>query len=574
MLAFWLGAMILLPTLPLAVFSWHGYRSEIRQFENQLQDTNRQIATLAGSLLLSILQEAARQLEEVRSGAANLPDAPLAGSPIVSFGGEVLATAVDPGRLDDTFPDGLPWVSIESRQGRPFNVSGVVSVPALGGRRVFVRVCRPSPDGSCRIASLEPNYLHEQLTSRFDSLINRHIYAIDDRGAPIFYSAPELVDHPEMFHENEPVRRYIAGRTGPVQYVSVISGRPRLGYVSRMEKTGWAIVVSADVAESMIDIRKRFLLLILAVLVAGVLAISTFFLFSTRLVFPLSELAREIRRKDRDLRSPVRPPASIHRIRELAELVEDLNIYIDHFIKAERKTIQAEKLATLGELTTGLAHELGTPLNVVRGSAQLVKRKVPDDAASQAALDRIVVQTERITELIRNLLDIARLEKVRPERIDLRRLIGRVRETVSVMYPDVTYRILCSEPDVPVFVQRRAMEHAFLNLYTNACQAMEGRGDLCVSIEKRTEENGAFWVLEIEDSGPGIDPQHIEHVFRPFYSTKSAGKGSGLGLALVERVIRENDGGIVVESEPGRGAVFRVTLPVSAGNNPLESWRK
>ena len=101
----------------------------------------------------------------------------------------------------------------------------------------------------------------------------------------------------------------------------------------------------------------------------------------------------------------------------MSQLVEDLNAYIQHCVTAEQKNVQAEKFATLGELTTGLAHELGTPLNVIRGTAQWVKKKTPGDSETQAPLDRIVSQTERITGLIRNLLDIARLTQVRPERI-------------------------------------------------------------------------------------------------------------------------------------------------------------
>jgi signal transduction histidine kinase len=102
------------------------------------------------------------------------------------------------------------------------------------------------------------------------------------------------------------------------------------------------------------------------------------------------------------------------------------------------------------------------------------------------------------------------------------------------------------------------MEHALLNLFVNACQAMQGQGVLTVRV---VQNPAGDCHLDVEDTGPGIEPKHLEHIFKPFYSTQNTGQGSGLGLALVDRVIREHDGHIEVDTEVGRGAIFHLTLP-------------
>ena len=562
MLAFWLGAMIVLPTLPLAVITWYGYRNEVRQFERQLQETNRQFTVLGGMLLGGILLDVAQRLERVDLDTLKQGDLPFDHAEIVSTDGILLASTLNPEEIGKKRLDSHTWRTIQGLGSRPFEITDVANVPGLDEGRVLLRVAPMGNDEQYRIGVLAPDYLRYHLTSRFQSLINRHIYAIDTKGTPIFYSHPELTRSPDQFRRNRPVQVFLEGKEGPVGYKSALSGRNRLGYVSLMPETGWGIVASADIVESMLDIRDRFTWLIVVLIVSGALALLIFFLFSSRLVFPLSELARDIRKRDRDLHAPVKAPESIDRIRELSQLVEDLNAYIDHCVAAERKTVQAEKMATLGELTTGLAHELGTPLNVIRGRAQWVKRKIPGEAETQVALDGIVRQTERITGLIRNLLDIARLKQVTPEYIDLRHLLQKAWNLAAEMHPGVRCEFSFPDTDVTVYARRRPMEHAVLNLFTNACQAMGGEGRLFVRIE-RPDVSGP-WRIEIEDTGPGIPPEHLGEIFKPFFSTKSAGEGSGLGLALVERVIRENGGSVSALSESGKGAVFEITLPYSS----------
>ena len=566
LLALGLGAMLFLPALPLAVFTWHSYRSEVRHLENQLLDTNNQIASLAEELLGSILQETADRLEDILPVTGGYRDLPFDHVEEIRADGTITASSISKDRIGTKIPEKFQWIPVNNSGGGHFEVSEVVEVSRLGSRRVSIRVYGNQPERNCLIAYLNPKFLYDRLTSRFDSIANRHVYAVDAAGSPIFYSVPELVNSPASLLSNSPVRRFQEGFTGTVRYSSSISGQDRIGYVKRMKETGWGIIVSADIAENMIDVRNRFLQLVPAMVLAGGLAFSIFFYFNYRLVLPLSELAREIGRKDRNPHLPVKASKAMERVVELKQLIDDLNAYIERGIAAEKKAVQAEKLATLGELTAGLAHEMGTPLSVVRGSAQLVKRKYIHDPPGVAALERIISQTERITELIRSLLDLARLEKAREEAIDLRTIVEKAWETVQVMYPEVEKDFQLPEKPVILPLRRRAMEHAFLNIFINACQAMNGAGKVMVRFPNMADNEEKMQLIEIEDTGPGIDREHIDHIFRPFFSTKSSGEGSGLGLAHADRVIREHNGTIEALSLKNRGALFRIALPKPTGD--------
>ena len=559
-LAVGLGAMLILPVVPLAVFIWKGYESEVRQLETQLLDTNNQIATLAETLIASILQDAADRLEDWDSFPGKFVDLPFDHVEQIAPDGTILSSTISKDRVRSKAYQDLRWTKITYHSGGFFEVSQVTFIPFLDSRRVLIKIPCSRADMEYRIAYLDPEFMHSHLTSRFDSIANRHVYAVDASGAPIFYSQMELVNNPTAFLKNTPVRMFLEGKTGSVRYTSTLSGFDRIGSVKRMAEPGWGVIVSADIAENMIDIRDRFLWLILAIVLAGSIALLIFFIFSYWIVLPLSELAHEIARPDRNPHLPIKAPKSIERIRELKRLVNDLNASIEHGSAAERKAVQAEKLATLGELTTGLAHELGTPLNVVRGSAQLVKRKLPKDHVSVVALDRIILQTERITELIRNLLDLARLEKAQEEAFDLRIIIKKTWETVHVMYPNVKKEFAFPEKPVILPLRRRAMEHALMNIFINACYAMNGVGIIKVRILSDDSDLKQGCRIEIADNGPGVDPAHMDQIFRPFFTTKSAGQGSGLGLAFVDRVVREHDGMIEVLAAEGGGALFRITF--------------
>ena len=221
-----------------------------------------------------------------------------------------------------------------------------------------------------------------------------------------------------------------------------------------------------------------------------------------------------------------------------------------------RKT---ERLAELGTLASGMAHEIGTPMNVILGRAELLMRKAQDER-TRKGLETIVTQVERITKIMNQLLSFARkrpavrqavnLEAVMIDVLDvLQERLGKqhiqVKKTVSPHLPKVL-----ADPD--------HMNQVLLNLILNACQAMGDGGTLSLALHP-TDDTVE---LTVQDTGSGIPQEQLAKIFDPFFSTKAVGEGTGLGLTVVHGILQEHQGAIRVTSVPGQGTTFIVSLPM------------
>ena len=559
-----LALLILLPMVPLALSTWRVYQDEVARMEVQLQGTNRQIALLASRLVLSVLDQAAVLLTR-----PDLPGAEQAGSPIAdweetSAAGVVIRSTFDPRRAGAPGYAEVVWRRMVGVSGQPFEVSDRAWRPEGRRAAVLIRVPWPDPERARghRVGLLDLDYLQERLAGRGETFVDRHVYVLGADGSPFFYSQPDAARDAARMRLNPPVARFLQGGAGPMRFTSAISGKERVGIVTRVEEAGWGLVVSADIGAKILDLRSRFAWIAAALLLGGALAVVVFFAFSRALIGPLTAITREIRRPGREPYALLSVPGSVRRIEEFRELVDEFDEHIQRGRRAEAQAVRAEKLATLGELTAGLAHEIGTPLNVMRGNAQLLMKKLPEGDPGRPVLEKIVRQTARIADLIRGLLDVARADTSAPVPVALPRVIARGIETVREMYPgvDVAVDIDESAPSVPGYPRR--LEHALLNLLVNACQAMEGKGTLRVASRTERDGDGTRVWIAIEDDGRGIEPENIPKIFQPFFTTKASGKGTGLGLSLVDRVVREHGGTVEVTSEVGKGTRFVVRLPV------------
>jgi signal transduction histidine kinase len=246
-------------------------------------------------------------------------------------------------------------------------------------------------------------------------------------------------------------------------------------------------------------------------------------------------------------------------LRERYREVERLNTEL--FVM-QRTLSHAERLALAGRIMAEVAHEVGTPIHSIAGHVELLRRDV-DRAAGAEALDRrltiIDTQLDRVTEIIARLLDLTRAGQGEPGPVDVNRLVA---ETVDLLRPGLaTARVrleVDAEPAMPpVTGDRTQLQQVLLNLLTNALDATPPGGRLAV----RTRALPGELELEVTDSGHGIPPDVQKQIFEPFFTTKPAGRGTGLGLFVAAQIVREHDGRIEVESEPGRGATFRVVLP-------------
>jgi signal transduction histidine kinase len=227
--------------------------------------------------------------------------------------------------------------------------------------------------------------------------------------------------------------------------------------------------------------------------------------------------------------------------------------------ESERRARAAEDLASIGTLAAGLAHEVGTPMNVILGYAQMIQASVQDEATRERA--RIIrEQVQRVSQIIQTLLNFARPEVRRRGSVDL---VEVVEESLSFLQERFRAGGIeverCFEPVPEIWADGEKLQQMFINLGINAADAMPDGGTLATHLAPR----GSTEVeIRVSDTGTGIPADAIKHVFEPFYTTKERGDGSGLGLAVVKGIVLDHGGSIDVASELGKRTEFCVVLPI------------
>ena len=231
----------------------------------------------------------------------------------------------------------------------------------------------------------------------------------------------------------------------------------------------------------------------------------------------------------------------------------------------EERAHRAEQLAEVSTISAGIAHDVGTPMTTILGYAELLQKTVSDDKNRDRA-GHIVDQVRRVKDLLRTLLDIARPQNSPPQAISL---IEVLNHSLAFFREKLKGRGIVVETDysaVPHIVANRdRLEQVFLNLIVNAVDAMSSGGTLTVRLSRAGAE-----IVEvcIADTGCGIEPEVLAHIFEPFYTTKDRGKGTGLGLLVSQRIIHDHGGKITATSEPDVGTQILIRLPVDAEHDP------
>lgn len=232
----------------------------------------------------------------------------------------------------------------------------------------------------------------------------------------------------------------------------------------------------------------------------------------------------------------------------------------------------ADRLRTVGQLASALAHELGTPLNVVSGHARLIEQHEPATDEVTSSARTILEQASRMTKILRNVLDFARRKGPPPAPHALVDLARNAAETLGPLTKRAGLRIEVLEPDEPVRVLANAQHllQVLTNLITNSMQAMREGGVVQVAIDALEAAPptgvhapaGRYARLSVIDRGAGISAEDLPHLFEPFFTRKPEGEGTGLGLSVVEGIVRDHKGWVSVASEPGVGSRFDVYLPL------------
>lgn len=229
-----------------------------------------------------------------------------------------------------------------------------------------------------------------------------------------------------------------------------------------------------------------------------------------------------------------------------------------NLMAAEAEMRRGDRMAALGQMSAGLAHELRNPLGTIRASAELLQKKLKGaDETSGELVEFIASEVDRMNSLVTRFLDFARPLRLRKEPDDLTLVMDRAIAELGRREPpfDITIHRNYA-PDVrPISCDRELMQRVFYNLLLNACEATPSGGVVSV----RTRSLGPSVEAAVIDRGSGIDGAHRETIFNPFFTTKP--NGVGLGLAIVSKIVAEHGGQIAVESEPGEGSTFRVLLP-------------
>ena len=248
---------------------------------------------------------------------------------------------------------------------------------------------------------------------------------------------------------------------------------------------------------------------------------------------------------------------------EIHSLITVLNRMIRELDKKSEQLVQREKMAALGTLTSGVAHELNNPLSNISSSAQILLEELDDSDPEfqKGLLTGIEEQVERARDIVRSLLEFAREKEFEPVATDIGELIKTTVKLVrSEVPPMVDIKIDVPEP-VQLEVDRRRLSQALMNLILNGIQAMEDVGGT-LTIRAGLDPKGKNLSIEVIDEGMGIPEENLAKVFNPFFSTKETGSGTGLGLYVTYGIIQKHQGGLEVFSEPGQGAKFVITLPL------------
>ena len=231
----------------------------------------------------------------------------------------------------------------------------------------------------------------------------------------------------------------------------------------------------------------------------------------------------------------------------------------------QQQLIQSEKLSAIGELISGIAHELNNPLTGVMGYSQLLQMRGDLDERAKDSLVKINNLATRCQRIVQNLLSFARKQKPERTLTSVNEILGRTVELRSYeLQVNNIELVLELDPQLPrTIADAHQLQQVFLNVITNAEQAMlETRGRGRLTIRTRNDIAGGRIVVEVTDDGPGIPEQHLTKIFDPFFTTKEVGKGTGLGLSLAYGIIKEPAGNIYARSRLGEGSTFVIELPV------------
>jgi two-component system NtrC family sensor kinase len=295
------------------------------------------------------------------------------------------------------------------------------------------------------------------------------------------------------------------------------------------------------------------LIALICIVLAGIIAVPIA-QFITHPIAELVEATRRLAQGDMTVRVPVYSQG------ELAVLGQSFNIMVETLHQTQQELLHKERLASMGQLAAGVAHEINNPLGTILLFSDVMYKEAPQDDPRRDDLKMIINETTRCKNIVADLLNFARQQEVLAQETDVHALLEKVVEGVRLQPIFEGVEIVHQfSPTLPAIQADPAqLQQVFVNLLNNAAEAMGGGGTITLATRPL---NGQV-EIKVSDTGCGIPEGNLGKLFTPFFTTKALGKGTGLGLSIVYGIIKMHRGQIAVQSQVGRGTTFTVTLPV------------
>lgn len=349
----------------------------------------------------------------------------------------------------------------------------------------------------------------------------------------------------------------------------------QLGWIIETDfalKTGmknWGLLqIAFDSTATRQNIRNLFFLLAGLTLVSVFVLLLVLYFFANRLTLSLSALVNNMDRFDLQKPDPAPLPVANdetgYLLHHFEKLKDRLNTSRQNLIAAQKQIYQAEKLASVGRLASGVAHEINNPLNGIKNCLYVLQRNGNDPAQREKYFPLIEEGLNTIEIIVRKLLNFSHKSRTEFNPVDMNKEIELVLSLLEYRLNEKQIQLnLNLAADIPAIeADAQLIQEVLMNILINAMDALPERGS--IDIHTQTDTSNSLR-LTISDNGPGIPAQYINKIFEPFYTTKEVGKGTGLGLSVSLGIIEAHNGRLTVESKPGQTA-FVINLPVLRQN--------
>jgi signal transduction histidine kinase len=374
----------------------------------------------------------------------------------------------------------------------------------------------------------------------------------------------------QVFASGRPAIFYQAGPPSYLYYLAPLRG-PEGTIEGGMEIVRLAAAVDERRQAAVLDAAVRLGILIVVIVATTMIAMQR------QVLRPIAQLTGALRRFGREQSVVSLPVERRDEVGQVAEAFNEMALQLDaarrrlqaeteRVVELEQHLRRAATLAVAGRLASALAHEVGTPLNIVSGRAEGMLKALPPGDTARADLQVIIAQIERITRIISSLLDT-----VRPHRPELRptALTDVLDPLLPLLHHAARQRHIALEAEVaPALPLLQAdasqLQQVLINLVVNALEATAAGGRVTVRAERRPRGEVTGVGIAVADTGTGIPPEHLPRLFEPFFTTKPRGQGTGLGLAISREIVRAHGGDLGVETKAGRGSTLTAWIPAAS----------